>query len=61
VLALFLSLLFVVAMMIHDWKSRSRVHYLTILGGVIVLLSGPGRAAIGNSAAWQSFARYLVE
>lgn len=61
ILALVLSLLFVIAGMIHDWKTRGRVHPLYIWGGLIVLLSGPARAAIGNSAAWQSFARFLVE
>lgn len=61
VLALVLSLLFVVAGMIHDWKTRGRVHPLYIWGGLIVLLSGPVRNAIGNTEAWQSFARFLVE
>ena len=60
VLALMLSLLFVIAGMIHDWKSRGRVHHVYIWGGLIILLSGPGRSAIGNTAAWQSFARFLV-
>jgi hypothetical protein len=61
VFALMLSLLFVVAGMIHDWRTQRRVHHIYIWGGLIVLLSGPGRAAIGNTAAWQSFARFLVE
>ena len=49
-----------IAGMIHDWKSRGRVHHVYIWGGLIILLSGPGRSAIGNTAAWQSFARFLV-
>jgi hypothetical protein len=61
VLALLLSLLFVIAGMIHDWRTRRRVHPLYIWGGLIILLSGPGRSAIGNTAAWQSFARWMVE
>jgi hypothetical protein len=60
VLAMFLTLGFVVVAMIHDWLSRRRVHPIYICGGVILLVSGPLRAAIGNSAAWQSFARMLV-
>ncbi len=60
VLAMFLTLIFVVVAMVHDWKSRRRVHPVYIWGGVILLLSGPVRAAIGNSAAWQSFAGFLV-
>lgn len=60
VLALFLTLGFVAVAMLHDWKSRRRVHPVYIWGGAIILISGPGRAALGNSAAWQSFARFLV-
>jgi hypothetical protein len=60
VLAMFLTLAFVVVAMIHDWLSRRRVHPVYIVGLVIMFISGPLRAAVGNSAAWQSFARLLV-
>jgi hypothetical protein len=60
VLAMFLTVGFVVVAMIHDWRTRRRVHPIYIVGGVILLVSGPLRAVIGNSAAWQSFARMLV-
>ena len=60
VLAMFLTLGFVVVAMIHDWLSRRRVHPVYIFGGLILLVSGPLRAAVGNSAAWQSFARLLA-
>jgi hypothetical protein len=60
VLALTLSLLFIVAGMIHDWKTRRRVHPLYIVGAVIIFLSGPVRSAIGHTEVWQSFARFLV-
>jgi hypothetical protein len=60
VLAMFLTVGFVVVAMIHDWLSRRRVHPVYIAGGVILLISGPLRAAIGKSAAWQSFAHLLV-
>ncbi len=46
--------------MIHDWKSRRRVHPVYLWGGAIILISGPLRAALGNSTAWQSFAHFLV-
>jgi hypothetical protein len=36
------------------------VHPVYIFGGLLLLVSGPLRAVIGNSAAWQSFARMLV-
>jgi len=61
VLAMFLTLIFVVVAMIHDWKSRRRVHPIYLWGGAIILVSGPLRAALGNSSAWHSFARFLVE
>jgi hypothetical protein len=60
VLAMFLTVAFVVVAMIHDWLSRRRVHPVYIFGGLLLLVSGPLRAVIGNSAAWQSFARMLV-
>jgi len=60
VLAMFLTVGFVVVAMIHDWLTRRRVHPVYIVGGVILLASGPLRAVIGNSAAWQSFARLLA-
>lgn len=60
VLALFLTLIFVVVAMIHDWQSRRRVHAVYIWGGAIILISGPLRAALGNTGAWQSFARFLA-
>ncbi len=60
VLAMFLTVGFVVVAMIHDWLTRRRVHPVYVVGGLILLVSGPLRAAIGNSAAWQSFARMLV-
>lgn len=59
-LAMFLTLGFVLIAMIHDWISRRRVHPVYIWGGAIILVSGPLRAVVGNSAAWQSFARFLV-
>ncbi|MEO7412772.1 MAG: hypothetical protein ABIZ81_05395 [Opitutaceae bacterium] len=60
VFALALSLLFVIAAMIHDWKTRGRIHPLYIWGGLFVLLSGPVRSAIGHTEAWLSIARFLV-
>jgi len=60
VLAMFLTVGFVVVAMIHDWLSRRRVHWVYIVGGVLLLVSGPLRAVLGNSAAWQSFARLLA-
>jgi hypothetical protein len=60
VVALVLSLIFVLVAIFHDWKSRGRVHPLYVWGGLIILLSGPLRSAIGHTAAWQSLAGWLV-
>ncbi|MEO7597337.1 MAG: hypothetical protein ABIV50_00275, partial [Opitutus sp.] len=58
--ALLLSTVFVMAAMIHDWKVRGRVHPIYIFGVLFIPLSGPIRAAIGQTVAWQSFAQLLV-
>jgi hypothetical protein len=58
---MFLTLGFVVVAMIHDWLTRRRVHLIYICGGLILLVSGPLRAVVGKTAAWQAFARMLVE
>lgn len=58
--AVLLTVAFVVVAMIHDWKTRRRVHLVYILGAVIIFASGPLRAAIANTSAWQSFAQFLV-
>ncbi len=55
-----LSALFVVAGMLHDWKTRGRVHRIYLLGAAVIVLSGPLRVAVGHSAAWQSLARWLI-
>jgi hypothetical protein len=59
--SLLLATLFVVAAMIHDWKSRGRVHAIYVWGALAILLSGPVRFALGHTHAWQSFASWLVK
>ena len=59
-LAAFLTVIFVIVALIHDWRSRGRVHPVYMWGGAIILLSGPLRAVFGNSAGWHAFARFLV-
>jgi hypothetical protein len=60
-IALLLSTLFVVAGIVHDWTGRRRLHPIYAWGGLAILASGPLRFALGQTAAWQSFARFLVE
>jgi hypothetical protein len=59
--SLLLTAMFVVAGMVHDWRSRGRVHAVYILGAVVIVLSGPLRLALGHTSAWQAFARFLVQ
>ncbi len=59
-LAALLTLIFVVVAMIHDWRTRRKVHPVYIWGFVILFAAGPLRVAFGHSAAWHSIARALT-
>jgi len=52
--------LFLIALAVHDLRTRGRLHSATIWGGGILLLSEPLRVAIGFSAPWQAFAGMLM-
>lgn len=58
--ALGLSTLFVAAGIVHDWRSHRRVHPVYLWGGLAILVSGPVRFALGQTDAWQTFARLLI-
>jgi hypothetical protein len=58
--ALLLVDLFVVALAVHDLRTRRRLHPATLWGGAFLILSGPARVALGYSAVWQSFAQALM-
>jgi hypothetical protein len=55
-----LALLFVVAGIAYDLASRGRIHPVYLWGGGLVALSIPARLAISGTAAWRSFAEWLV-
>ena len=59
-LAVALSLSFVVAGVIHDIRTRGRVHPAYVWGGLTLVASGPLRFLVGQTSAWQSFAQFLV-
>lgn len=59
--ALSLSMLFVVAAMVHDWRSRGRVHPIYIWAVAAFLASGPLRLALAQSPAWSALARLLTQ
>lgn len=52
--------LFLAALVAFDLTTRRRLHPATLWGGGAFLLSQPLRVAIGNSEAWQGFARGLI-
>jgi hypothetical protein len=60
VLALLLTAMFVAAAMLHDRRMGRRAHPIYVWGGIALLLSGPLRFGLGQTAAWQSIARALV-
>ncbi len=51
---------FLIAVALHDYNTRGRLHPVTLWGGAFILLSEPLRFAIGFSAAWQAFARTVM-
>lgn len=52
--------LFVVACVIYDRRVRGRVHPATAWGGAFFVLSQPLRIAIGHTAVWLAFARWIT-
>jgi hypothetical protein len=51
---------FLVAMVIHDFSTRGRLHPVTLWGGTVTVASEMLRFAIGYSEPWQNFARMLM-
>ncbi len=51
---------FVVAMAIHDRRSRRRVHPVTLWAGSALILSFPIRLALAKTHLWQMFATWLI-
>jgi hypothetical protein len=52
--------LFIVAMAIYDRARIGRVHPATLWGGLFLIASQVLRVVLGNTAAWQAFARWFV-
>jgi hypothetical protein len=52
--------LVIVAAMALDRLTLRRLHPATLWGGLIVILSLPGRLLIAGTQAWQSFAAWLI-
>ena len=56
-----LTHLLLVPAMLHDKRHLGYVHRTYWLGGAALLASQLLRAPIGNSAAWQAFAGWLMQ
>jgi hypothetical protein len=54
------TVLFLVAIGIHDWRTRGRVHPVSLWGGLFLAVSFPGRLALGNTNMWLRFADWLT-
>lgn len=52
--------LYLIPMVMHDYRARGQVHPVTLWGGLCMLVAGPLRFAIGFSDPWQGFARAVM-
>jgi len=52
--------LFVVAIVIHDFSTRGRIHPATLWGGLFFIASEPLRLVIGFSRPWLAFCAWLA-
>jgi hypothetical protein len=58
--AVVLQNIFLIALVVHDYRTRGQLHPVTLWAGAFLLVSEPLRFAIGYSAPWQAFARSLM-
>lgn len=58
--ALVLVNLFIIALAVHDIRTRGRLHPATLWAGGFLILSEPLRVAIGFSEPWRAFARMVM-
>ncbi len=59
-LAFWTSALVVVPLVVWDIYSRRQLHPATVLGGILVVGSGPIRDAVSHTAAWLAFAKWAT-
>jgi hypothetical protein len=55
-----LSNLFLVALAAYDWKTRGRLHPVTLWGGLAFIAAEALRPIVGLSETWQNFASGLI-
>jgi hypothetical protein len=51
---------FVLAIVVYDRRRLGRVHPVTLWGGLVLMLSFPGRLALGKTDLWLTFAAWLI-
>jgi multisubunit Na+/H+ antiporter MnhC subunit len=54
------TVLFIAAIVIHDRRTRGRVHPVTLWGGLVLVASFPARLALGTTDLWLTFASWLT-
>jgi len=52
--------LFLVALAIWDFRSRGRLHSVTLWGGLLIIVSQPLRLVVSSTQAWLTFARWAT-
>ena len=52
--------LFIVALAVWDFRSRGRLHHVTVIGGLLLIVSQPLRLIISGTAQWQAFANWAT-
>jgi len=52
--------LFVVPLVVWDWKALGRIHPVTLWGGMAIAVSGPLRLLVSRTDAWVAVSHWLV-
>ena len=52
--------LFVIALAVWDFRTRGRLHPVTLWGGLLILISQPLRLIVSGTAAWLAFAKFAT-
>ena len=52
--------LFIVALAIWDFRTRGRLHPVTLWGGLLIIVSQPLRLVVSSTQAWLTFARWAT-
>jgi len=52
--------LFIVALAVWDFRSRGRLHPVTLWGGLAIIVSQPLRLVVSGTEGWMAFARWAT-